>query len=470
MHHPPKVWDGVLTRLRTLMAPLALEAWILPLAVRMEEEAGELHLLAPGSFHEARVRSRYLHTIREAVDRECGGAVELRLSSAEAEAAPGPCTAAPRSPARPAPEAGDPRPARPVQAELLHTFDSFVVGPENALAREAVVALAGRRQAGISPLFLAGPPGVGKSHLVRALVAEVGGVYVSAEAFTNAFTGALRRRDTDAFKRRFRECTLLVVEDVQFLEGKNATQNELHHTLEHLSMAGRPVVLTGDRLPREMRGLQERLVSEMTRGLVAEIESPERELRRRIVKTKASRGGVRLPEACLDLLVDRASGSVRDLEGALIQVVASASLLSRPIDRTLTEAALRKITPAEASPLRLDTVVERVASFFGVSPTELSGRSRRRTVLVPRQIAVYLAHRYTNATLTDIGRAVGRDLPAVKNAVQVVERAILEKAPLRYQVEALVERLGVPAGSDPAKPARVPLRVVRPAPDRQEQA
>ncbi|MBW2244160.1 MAG: ATP-binding protein [Deltaproteobacteria bacterium] len=460
MHTPPKVWDGVLTRLRTSMPPLALEAWILPLSARMDEGSNELRLLAPGTFHEARIRGRYLHAIREALEQETGGTIGLRLSSESSLAAAPPVAEAKRSTEAltalgAAPSTAAPaRKAAPFQPGLSRSFDTFVVGPENALAREASIALAHRRQSGISPLFLAGPSGVGKSHLARALAAEGSGLYVSAEAFTNAFTSALRRKDTEAFKRRFRDCQLLVIEDVQFLEGKNATQMELLYTLEQLTIAGRPVVLTGDRLPREMSGLQSRLASEMTRGLVAEIEPPERDLRRRILKAKASSGGVRVPEDCLDLLVDRAQGSVRDLEGVLIQLVASASLLSRRIDVPLTEAALRKITPAEAGPLRVDTVVERVASFFGLSPSELAGRSRRKAILVPRQIAVYLSHRYTNGTLTDIGRAVGRDLPAVKNAIQVVERAILEQAPLRYQVEALVERLGVPQ-----RPA---LRIVQP--------
>ncbi|MCP5059455.1 MAG: ATP-binding protein [bacterium] len=467
MHHPPKVWDGVLTRLRTRMPPIAFEAWILPLSAQMDEDSSELRLLAPGTFHEARIRGRYLHVIREALEQETGGAIGLRLSSEASLPAAPPLAEAKGSEAKGAPDV--PRPANedgatasarpdpklsPFQPGLSRSFDSFVVGPENALAREASIALAHRRQSGISPLFLAGPSGVGKSHLARALATEASGLYVSAEAFTNAFTSALRRKDTEAFKRRFRDCQLLVIEDVQFLEGKNATQMELLYTLEQLTLAGRPVVLTGDRLPREMSGLQPRLVSEMTRGLVAEIEPPERDLRRRILKAKASSGGVRVPEECLDLLVDRAKGSVRDLEGVLIQLVASASLLSRQIDVPLTEAALRKIAPAEAGPLRVDAVVERVSSFFGLSPQELAGRSRRKAILVPRQIAVYLSHRYTNATLTDIGRAVGRDLPAVKNAIQVVERAILEQAPLRYQVEAIVERLGIPE-----RPA---LRVVQP--------
>lgn len=338
----------------------------------------------------------------------------------------------------------------PSQPELPYTFDTFVVGPANALAREASVALARGGQSGLSPLFLVGPAGTGKSHLARALAAEVRrsrnlrSVYASAESFTNALSASIRSRETRGFKRRFRdECDLLVIEDVQFLQGKAATQLELFHTLEHLVLVGRSVVLTGDRLPREIPDLDRRLGSEMTRGLVARLEPPDAQLRRQILRSKAARGGVRIPEPCLDRLVEAVEGSVRDLEGVLRQLVASAALLKRNIDLALTEEALRKVLPEPTGPeaLGVSEVIDCVASFCGLTPRDLGSRSRRQDVLVPRQLAMYLCRRFTDATLTEIGRAVGRDHPAVRNAIDKVERAILERAPLRYQVEALVARL-----------------------------
>jgi chromosomal replication initiator protein len=158
---------------------------------------------------------------------------------------------------------------------------------------------------------------------------------------------------------------------------------------------------------------------------------------------KASAGGVRLPECCLDRLVEAVRGSVRDLEGALIQLVATASLLKRPIDLPLTEAALRKVADpsSRSGAMGVDAVIHVVAEFFGVSIDELSSRSRRQSVLVPRQLAMFLSRRYTDASLAEIGRALGRNHPSVRNAIRVVERAILERAPLRYQVEELASRI-----------------------------
>jgi len=178
-------------------------------------------------------------------------------------------------------------------------------------------------------------------------------------------------------------------------------------------------------------------------GLVAEIEPPDALVRREILRSKAANGGVRIPDACLDRLVEAARGSVRDLEGVLIQLVASSSLLGRPIDLELTEAALRKLFPArrEVARLDLDTVVRIVAVFFRTTPEALASRSRRRDVVVPRQLAMYLCRRYTDSPTSAIARAFGRKHPAVANAVRVVERGILERAPLRYQVEAISMRL-----------------------------
>jgi chromosomal replication initiator protein len=235
-----------------------------------------------------------------------------------------------------------------------------------------------------------------------------------------------------------------VLEDVQFFASKSSTQLELFHTLEHLRSVGTPVVLTGDRIPRDIPELDPRLRSQMASGLVAEIEPPDAALRRDILRAKAASGGIGLPDESLDLLVESVRGSVRDLEGALMQVVVSASLLKRPIDLELTEAAVKKVAVPDApgGGLGLDAVIETVCAFFGVTPTQLRSRSRKRSVLVPRQLAMYLSRRFTEASLTEIGRALNRDHPSVRHAVDVVERAILERAPLRYQVEELASRLG----------------------------
>ena len=429
------------------MPQYALDAWLRPLLA--EQEGGVLRLGCPTAFHLDKVRERYLAEIRRCVEEESEGSVGVELAVVAAPARPAPPAKPPAAP----PKRIDPRRGaarRPEQRELPYTFDSFVVGPCNALAREAAIAVAHDRQRRLNPLYLCSDAGLGKTHLARAIQSEVSArsgrrvLYASAEAFLNEFTRSLRSREMDRFKRRYREgCDLLVVEDVQFLKAKTATQLELFHTLGHLLEAGARVVLTGDRLPRDIESLETRLRSQMSAGLVAELEPPDAAVRRRILRNKAAAGAVRLPDECLDLLVDSVRGSVRDLEGVLIQLVESASLLKRPIDASLTRMALRKLSPPlpDAARLAPHAVIAVVAAFFRTPPEALASRSRRREVLVPRQLAMYLCRRYTDAPASAIAQLFGRNHPSVGNAVKVVERRILERAPLRYQVEALTSRL-----------------------------
>ncbi len=433
-----------------------LEAWITPLVARGEGE--RLCLLCPTPFHRERVRERFLAQITRCVEQEAGHTVGVKLAvdpSQRREAAGGRVdlagAAEVEAPARAERAVSAHRLTLvPLQRALPCTFENFVVGPCNALAREASYAVARGHQRPLRLLYLTAKSGLGKTHLARAIVEEARGrgrervLYTSAESFTNDFTRSIRARQMEHFKRRYRQhCDLLVLEDVQFLRAKQATQLEIFHTLNHLLDVGARIVLTADRLPREMDGVEQRLRSRMSAGFVAELEPPNATVRREILRAKAAAGGVHLPADCLELLTECVRGSVRDLEGVLIQLVASASLLKRKIDLELTRAALHKLAPASARARRLepDAVIEAVAAFFGARPEQMASRSRRRDVLLPRQLAMYLCRRYTDAPLTSIGRALGRDHPAVSNAVKTVERRILESAPLRYRVEALCARL-----------------------------
>jgi chromosomal replication initiator protein len=453
-------WQGVVRRLGEEVPSFVLDAWIRPLVA--ETRGDELWLLCPSALHRERVRQRYLRQITEFTALEAGHPVEIELDiapetrtglpserqpssalEAASPAATAPVPAATGTAPNPAPTVRKARP--PVQ----YSFDNFVVGPCNRLAREASFAVSEGRQQPVNPLYLTSNPGLGKTHLARAIseAQDVRGsrvIYRSAETFTNQFTAAIRDRKMDQFKRRYRQnCDVLVVEDLQFLTGKKGTQLELFHTLNHLLDIGARVVLTGDRLPREIAGLDERLCSHMSAGLVASLEPPDALVRRDILRVKAARGGVHLPDDCLDLLVDVVRGNVRDLEGALVQLVSSASLLKRPIDVELTESALRKLSSALSPSRRLTirNIVDAVASFYRTSPELLSTRSRRRDTAVPRQIAMYLCRRYTNRPASEIARAFGRKHPSVTNAEKAVEKQMLENAPFRYRVEALAARL-----------------------------
>jgi chromosomal replication initiator protein len=323
-------------------------------------------------------------------------------------------------------------------------FASFVVGPGNALAREAAVALARGRQLAVSPLYLHGGRGLGKTHLACAVARAAHGrgervVYVSAEQFTNELMAAIRTQRTEELKRRFREqCDLLVLEDVQFLRGKRQTQLELLHTLEHLVRRGARALFTAEHLPLEIPDLEPRLASRLASGLCAELEPPDPALRREILRARAAAARVAVPAACVERLADAVPGSVRDLEAALVQVMASASLLRRPIDLGLVEAALRKVTPRPAGGgLEPERVAELVAAHFQLTATALASRSRRKEVLLPRQVAMYLCTLHTDASLERIGRAFGRNHPAVANAARAVKRALAARPALQERIAAI---------------------------------
>jgi chromosomal replication initiator protein len=446
-----EIWDGVLRRLSSELAPLVLDAWIGPLVA---EVAGDgLRLVCPSAFHRERIRERHLPRIAEHVATLCGRALPIALEvasgSSDAPDSNEPPLRPRVFPARPASAS----PAPPAEARGRLGFGEFAVGPGNALAREAAMALAQRRQLAVSPLYVVAASGLGKTHLANAVVAEVGArgeraVYVSGEQFTNELLTSIRSQRTGEFKRRYRDCDVLVFEDVHFLRAKHSTQLELLHTMEHLGRTGARLMLTSDRLPREIPDFDPRLASRLASGLVAEIEAPDPELRRAILRAKATARGVSLPPACAERLVEAIPASVRDLEAALVQLVASASLLARPIDPALVELALRKVLPRGSGAARLDPerVAALVAAHFDTTQDALCSRSRRRDVLAPRQIAMYLCARYTDASLERIGRAFGRNHPSVANAVRAVERAVAARAPLAARVEPLAAELDALCG------------------------
>jgi chromosomal replication initiator protein len=469
----------VLSRLEAELHAYALETWLAPLSPCFEDD--RLRLACPTPFHRDRVRDRFLPSIVRHTSDELGRAVPVELivrppvpgariasparpqavakdpapTSELGAAAPGP----PRSPHKVPSRRGEPErevvngtpsggdSAKPTQTQLDYRFENFVVGPCNALAREASLAVARGSQERLNPLYLTADSGLGKTHLARAIAdaARSRGrvLYTSAESFTNDFMNGIRNKRMEPFQRRYRgDYNVLVLEDVQFLRGKKATQLELFHTISQLIDRGGRVVLTADRLPRDIEKLDLRLCSQMSAGLVAELEMPDTLVRREILRAKAAAGGVKLPEDCRELLVETVRGSVRDLEGVLIQLVASASLLKRSIDLDLTRAALHKHTPTlptrEVEP---HEIVETVAAFFKRPAEILAGKSRRREILWPRQLAMYLCQRYTDAPTSAIGRLLGREHTAVRNAIQTVERQMLEHAPRRYQVEALCRQI-----------------------------
>jgi chromosomal replication initiator protein len=438
-------WEVVRTAVGRRVGEAAFDAWFRTLDGRLEGDT--LVLRCPDRFTRDWLRSRFGRLIEECAPE--ARAVEYRVD---------PSASAAREPER-SESLAEPAPEPSFAQEQL--FERFVPGPGSALALEAARAVARGEAGRCNPLFLVGSTGSGKTHLCRAISSQVGAaaLYRSSEEFTTEVTEALRAGQMPRIRQRYRrQANMLILEDVQFLAGKRATQVELFHTLDHLISHGRTVVFSADRSPSELDELDPKLRSRMASGLVARIAPPEAETRRSILRERAARGGVRVPSECLELLAARELVSVRDLIAGLNQVVARASLLRAPITPELVAQALDAVEmPGRAR--SLDEIMGETARAYGLAPEALRSRSRKQVVVRPRQIAMYLARRYTAASLADIGRAFERDHTSVMYAIDVVERRIVERPQLRYELEALAARV---SGSPPPRSASGSTRGTRP--------
>lgn len=311
-----------------------------------------------------------------------------------------------------------------------YTFDSFVVGKSNELAYAAAKRIAESNEVTFNPLFLHGGVGLGKTHLMHAIAWETKRhnptkrvAYISAEKFMFEFIAALRFKDTHAFKQKFRTVDLLMVDDVQFIANKESTQEEFFHTFNALVDNRCQVVITADRSPTDLEGIQERIISRLGWGLVADIHPTDYELRLGILQSKAEQvANVIVPAEVLEFLARRITSNVRELEGALNRVMAYAMLVGRPITMDMTREVLQDLIRANDRKLTIDEIQRAVADYFNLRLAEMLSERRARNIARPRQIAMYLSKQLTSRSLPEIGRRFGgRDHTTVMHAVRKIE-------------------------------------------------
>jgi chromosomal replication initiator protein len=330
-----------------------------------------------------------------------------------------------------------------------YTFDSFVVGASNQFAHAACKAVASQPGDHYNPLFIYGGVGLGKTHLVNAIGHQVlernpeGRVaYLSSESFMNELIAALRRDRMDDFKNKFRRIDVLIVDDVQFLAGRERTQEEFFHTFNSLYEGRRQIVLTSDKFPQEIPDLEERLRNRFEWGLIADIQPPDMETRVAIIQKKAELEQIELPHEVALFLASNIDSNVRELEGSLTRLGAFASLNRCPITVDFAREVLQNVLRDKRDrAITIESIQKAVCDFYNIRPNELRSKKRTRNVALPRQVAMYLCRRYTEASFPVIGdRFGGRDHSTVIHAAQVVERRLQEDASFRASVERL-ERL-----------------------------
>ncbi len=311
-----------------------------------------------------------------------------------------------------------------------YTFDNFIVGPSNELAYAAAFASAGEGPPRYNPLFIAGGTGLGKTHLMHAIAHKILQerpdaciVYASAERFTNEFIEALQNRKMEEFRARYRKnCDVLLLDDIQFLAGREQTQEEFFHTFNALHDAGVPIIVSSDKYPQQLQRMPERLVSRFTSGLVADVQAPRLETRVAILKKKAQIEGIDLPDSVAVALAENVKSNVRELEGALIRLAAKASLCGLSIEETLLRGDISLVAAPAKKVVCVSDIQKAVCNHFRVTNAELLSKDRHKSIAFARQVAMYLCRQRLRSSFPELGRAFGnRDHSTVMSAVRKVQ-------------------------------------------------
>ncbi|PWI56839.1 chromosomal replication initiator protein DnaA [Sulfoacidibacillus thermotolerans] len=331
-----------------------------------------------------------------------------------------------------------------------YTFDTFVIGERNRLAHAASIAVAERPAQNYNPFFLYGGVGLGKTHLMHAIGqhalrmnANAKVVYISCETFVNEFVTALQTRTIDDFRNKYRRADILLIDDIQFIAGKESTQEEFFHTFNTLHNDHKQIVITSDRPPKDIERLENRLRSRFSGGLIIDVKPPEFETRVAILRKKAKAEGFSIDNEALNLIATKVETNVRELEGALIRVIAYSSMMNRDIDALLVEEALTDILPADAKrPLTVADIQRVVCSHFQIQLEDMVSRGRQKEIAYPRQLAMYLTRTLTDLSLPKIGREFGgRDHTTVLHACEKISEDLKNDAKLQLLIHQLTDQL-----------------------------
>ncbi|MCU0943814.1 MAG: chromosomal replication initiator protein DnaA [Rubritepida sp.] len=452
-------WARVRTRLRQEVGDVEYRTWLRQMTlVAVEAEAVIISL--PTRFLRDWVRDRYGDVLRTLWQAEMASLrrVELRVAP-EAPAALAEAVAAPTALAESLAPAPQPPPAAATEAarndwlvplDPRFTFETFVVGKPNEFAHACARRVAERpAQAGFNPLFLYGGVGLGKTHLMHAIAWSLRDrdpglqvAYMSAEKFMYRFINALRTQNTMEFKAQLRAVHVLMVDDLQFLIGKDNTQEEFFHTFNALIDAGKQIIISADKAPNDLSGIEDRLRTRLSGGIVADLHATTYELRLSILQAKAAHAGVEIPPRVLELLARKIASNVRDLEGALNRIVAHARLFGRPVTLESVPEVLSDILRAHDKRVSIDDIQRKVAEHYNIRLTEMASARRSRAVARPRQVAMYLAKQLTARSLPEIGKRFGnRDHTTVLHAVNKITQLMQEDPAFAEDVSLLRKML-----------------------------
>jgi len=444
---PDQIWQATLGELQLQLTGATYNTW-LGRARLISYEDGTFIIGVHNGYAKDWLENRLLTMIKRTLTNITGQSVEVRFVvwNKELDAGDGGPLL------QPAPGMAEHR-VRPAQTEPArnglnprYTFETFVMGPSNRLAHAASLAVVEKPATAYNPLFLYGGVGLGKTHLLHAighasLARNLEVLYTSSEQFTNDLINAIRKQTTEDFRARYRTADVLLIDDIQFIAGKEATQEEFFHTFNALHMNGKQIVMTSDRPPKAMNTLEERLRSRCEWGLIADIQPPDIETRMAILRAKAESQPIPVPNAVIELIARQVQSNIRELEGALNRVVANSQLTGVPLTVETTAATLTDLLARPAS-VSVDQIIHLVASYYAIEVAALCGQSRSKEFVRPRHVAMFLARQEASASLLQIGAAMGgRDHTTIMYGSNKISQEIEQDDGLRRDVLAIRDRL-----------------------------
>ncbi len=445
------LWEDALNTLRSRLSPENFETWLSPIECRNIEQH-TLHLAIPNSFYAEWIGSHYLPLILDTIQAQQGG-VPYTVQWTVDESLQPPTQSSPTVPSV------SPSPARVTSVPKAHSglnpkysFDNFVVGPSNQLAYAACMSAASKSGKHGNPLFIYGGVGLGKTHLVNAVghrflerEARSRVLYLSAECFTNEFIWSLQNGKMDDFRNRYRNhCDLLLMDDIQFLAGREQTQEEFFHTFNALYHLDRQIVVTSDVPPKQIPGMQERLISRFQWGLVADIQAPELDTRIAILRAKAEQERIELSNDVALFLAQAIQSNVRELEGILLRLAVKADLMQRRIDLDFSKEALRSVLPCPDQATTVEDIQRAACEYFGIKIADIKSHRRHRAVAMPRMIAMYLCRQRLGTSYPELGdRFGGKDHTTVMSAVRKISSIVGDDSTVREAVQSIERKLGL---------------------------
>jgi len=437
-----ELWEGALRHLRETLGKQNFETWIKPIRVQ-ENDGGEIALEVPNRFFRDWLVEHYLTPIQEALSALAHQSVKLSVTVNQQLQSSGGIEKRAEREKR--------KPARINNLLPKYNFENFVVGASNQFAHAASLAVANQPGDHYNPLFIYGGVGLGKTHLINAIGHRIVDkrpalkvFYLSSESFMNELIGSLRRDKMDEFKSRFRNMDVLILDDVQFIAGKERTQEEFFHTFNSLYESHKQIITTSDKFPKEIPDLEDRLRNRFEWGLIADIQPPDMETRVAILQKKAEAEGVGLPHEVAIFLASHIDSNVRELEGSLTRLGAFASLTKTPITIDLAKEVLQNTLKGAHKEVTIENIQKTICDYFNITMGDLKAKRRTKNIALPRQVAMYLCRKYTSTSFPAIGyKFGGKDHSTVIHASKTIEKKMKEDPYMQATIEKLEKNLNL---------------------------